>query len=336
MIMQFNLENFGPIALAKASTLGNINLLIGKNSCGKTWLLKLLYTVVRAQEEYGRGNDKREFYEVLSDKLYWTFQVEPLGDIVSKGKGKRLALTLDMKNNGRIAFDFGADTNKQVKPHINTCLLREDNSIFLPPKEVLSLWNIILKSSLQDRVFGYDATYVDLVLALQSQPQKGRNYDNFSSSRRKLENLFQGKVVFDSGHWEYRQGNIRYSIHGTAEGIKKIAILDTLLGNRFLTPGSIIFIDEPESALHPNAIIQLLDILGLLAEQGIQIFMATHSYYVVKKLLLMAKKNHLPIPCLMPDESGYWSQTCLLRDGLPDNQIIQESVRLFEQEFEGV
>lgn len=336
MIDQFNFKNFGPVASVNASSLGRLNLLIGKNSCGKTWLLKLLYAVMRSQEEYGRGNDKREFYEVLSDKLYWTFQTEHLGDLVRKGKGNRLALSLDIQGEGRIAFDFGPDTSKQVKPSANTLPWRDDNSVFLPPKEVLSLWNVILKSSLQDRVFGYDATYSDLVLALQNQPQKGRNYDSFSTSRKMLEAMFQGKVVFEEGQWVYRQGNTKYSIHGTAEGVKKIAILDTLLGNRFLTPNSIIFIDEPESALHPTAIVKLLDILGLLANQGMQIFMATHSYYVVKKMLLMAKLGDMPIPCLMPDDAGRWSQSCLLRDGLPDNEIINESIRLFEEEFEGV
>ncbi len=336
MIRQFTLENFGPIAKIQTGPLGNLNLLIGMNSSGKTWLLKLLYAVKRSQEEYGRGNDNREFYEVLSDKLYWTFQVEPLGDLVRKGEGNRLSLDLEMDNNSKIKFDFGRDTKKQVKPTCNSLPKRDDNSIFLPPKEVLSLSNVILKSTVQERTFGFDATYADLVLALQNSPQRGRNYESFSRSRKMLEEMFQGKVVFEEGQWLYKQGNTRFSIHGTAEGIKKIAILDTLLGNRYLTPGSVIFIDEPESALHPTAIVKLLDILGLLANQGIQIFMATHSYYVVKKMGLMAKQMNASIPCLMPDEMGYWTHSCLLHDGMPDNDIINESIRLFEEEFEGI
>ena len=37
----------------------------------------------------------------------------------------------------------------------------------------------------------------------------------------------------------------------------------------------------------------------------------------------------------MADDTGEWQQTCLLEDGLPDNEIINESVRLFEAEFTG-
>lgn len=336
MISSFSITNSGPILAAKGQGLGTLNLIIGENGCGKTWLLKSLYCVMRSQEEYGRGNDNREFHEVLSDKLYWTFQADSLGDMVRRGKGNRLSLEVSMSDDTRLAYSFGQDTSKQVKPSVNTLTEREDNSIFLPPKEVLSLWHVILRSALQNREFGYDATYSDLVLALQNQPQKGRNYDSFSKSRKQLEEMFQGKVTFENNEWMYKQGNSKFSIYSTAEGIKKIAILDTLLGNRFLTPGSVIFVDEPESALHPTAIVQFLEILSLLAQQGMQIFMATHSYYVVKKLLLIARQQQLPIPCFLSDSLGVWQQSCLLNDGLPETEIIKESVRLFEQEFEGI
>lgn len=336
MIDQFSIQNSGPIAEAKGQQLGKLNLFIGKNGCGKTWLLKTLYCVMRAQEEFGRGHDNRDFNEVLSDKLYWTFQNQHLGEIVRRGKGNRLEVSAQMDDGTALAFGFGQDTTKQVKASANTLPRRADNSVFLPPKEVLTLWHVILKSAVQNREFGYDATYADLVLALQNPPQAGRNYESFARSRKQLESMFQGKVVFEDQQWLYKQGNSRFSIHSTAEGIKKIAILDTLLGNRFLTPGSVVFIDEPESALHPTAIVQLLDIVHMLADQGIQVFMATHSYYVIKKMLLIARQNKLPIPCFIADDEGHWQQSCLLQHGLPDNDIINESIRLFEQEFEGI
>lgn len=44
----------------------------------------------------------------------------------------------------------------------------------------------------------------------------------------------------------------------------------------------------------------------------------------------------MPIPTFIATEDGHWNQSCLLVDGLPDNEIINESIRLFEQEFQGV
>lgn len=332
-IQAFELNNFGPIPQVKGEKLGKLNLIIGKNSTGKTYILKALYSLIRTQEEAHKGDDPRLFNEVLADKLYWTFQNEKLGDLVTKGASK-LNASMCMNNNSQMKVELGAETTRKIHQVENTTSLRSVNSIFLPPKEILSLQKIILKSALQDRVFGFDATYVDLALALQNPTQRGKNFEGFSSSRTQLEQMFTGKVAYNSvkEQWQYKQGNKVFSIHATAEGVKKIAILDTLLGNRYLTPESVIFIDEPESALHPKAIVQLLDIIKLLADVGIQFFMATHSYFVIKKLFLIALKDNLSIPVFIGTHEG-WKQENLL-EGIPDNEIINESIRLFDQELE--
>lgn len=332
-ICAFKLDNFGPITQVSGQGLGKLNLIIGKNSTGKTYLLKALYSLIRTQEEAGKGDDPRLLNEVLADKLYWTFQNEKLGDLVTKGASK-LSASINMVDNKQMSFEFGVDTTKKIITVKNDTLPRQANSIFLPPKEILSLQKVILKSALQDRVFGFDSTYVDLALALQSPTLRGRNFDAFSTSRTKLEDMFTGKVTYnaDKGQWQYKQGNKIFSIHATAEGVKKIAILDTLLGNRYLTPESVIFIDEPESALHPKAIVELLDIIKLLADVGIQFFMATHSYFVIKKLYLIAVQHKISIPVFIGTGDG-WQQKNLL-DGIPDNEIINESIRLFDEELE--
>lgn len=338
MIKDFNLDNYGPILNAKGQNLGQINLIMGENSTGKTFLLKALYSAIRSHEEANKGNNNQDFAEVLSDKLYWTFQVDKIGDIVTKGDGKKLSAAITLTDNSSLLFSFGKDTTKKVTPSLNNLNKRSSNSVFLPPKEVLSLIDVIYKSTEIDKMFGFDATYADLVAALKIPTQKGRNHDAFANSRKQLENIFSGKVEFDSksSSWIYKKGNSKFSIMATAEGVKKVAIFDTLLGNRYLDKGSIVFIDEPESALHPTAIIALLDIITVLAKAGIQFFLATHSYYVIKKLLLIAKENQMPMPTFMSNGEGRWVQSCLLKDGLPENEIINESIRLFEAEFEGV
>lgn len=338
MLSDFKLENYGPITQATGNNLGKINLILGENSSGKTFLLKALYSAIRSHEEAHKGNSLQDFAEVLSEKLYWTFQVEKIGDIVTKGEGKKLSAVITLEDKSSLVFGFGKDTAKRVTPTHNNLSNRSSNSVFLPPKEVLSLMDVIYKSTQIDKIFGFDATYSDLVAALKLPTQKGRNLSAFADSRKRLENVFSGKVEFDgkTNGWVYKKGNAKFSIMSTAEGVKKIAILDTLLGNRYLDKDSIVFIDEPESALHPTAIIELLEIIAVLANAGIQFFLATHSYYVIKKLVLIANKNKMPIPTFMANsESGTWKQSCLLKDGLPENEIINESVRLFEAEFTG-
>jgi len=133
-----------------------------------------------------------------------------------------------------------------------------------------------------------------------------------------------------SGKWIFQKAKHRFPIGVTAEGVKKIAILDTLLGNRYLDVQSIVFMDEPESALHPHALTILLDIVAMLAERGIQFFLASHSYFVVKKLFLIAQEKGISIPVIAAEDDSW--RCADLKDGMPDNAIIAESIRLYEQE----
>ena len=336
MLNSFELRNFAPIRQLQCQNVGQINLIIGQNSTGKTILLKALYSAIRTLEAYKRGNEPRTIQEILSDKLYWTFETEKLGDLVSKKADRPLQLKLELDNH-KFSYEFGKDTTKNVQKLDNHIPDRTSNSIYFPTKEVLSLHQNILQSREINKTFGFDDTYLDLAHALGQPPTKGRNYLGFADSRKQLKDILEGRIEYDetSGRWQFKKGNQKFAIGVTAEGIKKIAILDTLLGNRYLDPQSIVFIDEPESALHPIAISKFLDIIVLLAEAGIQFFIASHSYFVIKKLYLAAQKQR-KISIMIISANGtendlIWSSSNL-SDGLPENPIIDESIRLYKEE----
>jgi len=331
MITRLEIQNFGPLAKIDWVKLGRINLVIGSNGAGKTFLLKSLYTAMRTLEEYKRGSNPKTAAEILWDKLHWTFQADKIGDLVTKGASGNLSFKcwVDGKE---FSYGFGKDTTKQIQAPENQVPPRSSNSIFLPAKEVLSLQPIILRSRDTEQEFGFDDTYLDLARALGQSTQRGKNYAEFASSRTSLERMLGGRIEYDNGakRWQFKKGGQRFPIGVAAEGVKKIAILDTLLGNRYLDLGSIIFVDEPESALHPAKLTQLLDIVAALAEGGIQFFMASHSYFVVKKLFLIAQERGMSIPVIAEEEDGW--RPADLKDGMPDNAIIAESIRLYEQE----
>ncbi|QWF70589.1 ATP-binding protein [Methylomonas paludis] len=356
MINDVQLKNFGPIADLDWQSLGKINLVIGSNGCGKTFLLKAMYSAVRALEEYKRGDEDRELTEILRAKLYWTFQPVKGNDLISKSEAKTLdfSLRLDLKKINYITQKI-AD-NKAITILNNEVDPITYNSIFLPAKEILSVHDIILKSRELDKVFGFDDTYYDLAKAIRfpavqpfelgkkdaglgkgaffSSHVKGQFSSDFLDARNQLASMIGGVIEMDSetNRWFFKQGQRRFAIGTTAEGIKKIAILDTLLGNGYLSENSIVFIDEPEANLHPTAIAKLLDIIAVLALHGIQFFLASHSYFVIKKLFLIAQEQKMSIPVLSK-EGDSWQQSDLLT-GMPDNSIIDESIRLYKEEVE--
>jgi len=335
MLKSINLVNFGPLNNLGWSSIGQLNLIIGENGTGKTFLLKALYCAMKTLEEYQKGDDKRDAEEILCEKLYWTFQSDKIGDLVTKGSDGGAMFEAELNDQSVMRFQWGKDATKKLLKFANTSPRRTSNSIFLPAKEVLSLQKIILKSREEDRSFGFDDTYYDLARVLSFLPSKGKNYRGFSNARKILENFLGGYIEYDKNqkHWQFKKGNQKFSVSVTAEGIKKIAILDTLLTNRYLRADSMIFIDEPEAALHPTAIMKFLDCMNLLAETGIQIFIASHSYFVVKKLYLIAQKAGFPVSVLNATQNGTWEQHDL-KDGIPDNPIIDESIRIYKEEVE--
>ena len=337
MIQSFEIKNFGPIKHISADNLGQINLLIGPNGTGKTEILKALYCAEKTIELYGRGKNKSSISEILTDKLYWTFQVEKIGQLVRKPNSGMLEFSMEENRESKFHFSFGADTEKKIGTISNTCQPRLWNSIFIPAKEVLSLLNIIKYNRETLLEFGFDETYYDLARAL-TPPTKGKIAKAAMSARESLMAAIGGRVEYskEKDSWIYRQGKLSFDINVTSEGTKKIAIFDTLIANHFLTKDSVIFIDEPESGLHPGLLVSLLDIIVDLARYGMQFFIASHSYFVIKKLYIAAQRNNMSIPVLSlnSDETGSNNVTVSnLIDGMPENPIIDESLSLYEQEL---
>ncbi len=87
-----------------------------------------------------------------------------------------------------------------------------------------------------------------------------------------------------------------------------------------------------ESVLHPNAICDFLDMISNIShEMGIQVFITTHSYFVIKKLFLIALKHPDEVTCISFAKNNE-PQICNLSEGMPENSIIQASVDLYRQE----
>jgi len=333
MIKEFQVQNFGCIDSIRVENLKGINLIVGPNSCGKSTLLKVLYAAKRSAELFQRGKNDESYQRLLHKKLRWTFQVDSLQSLIKRDAS--LSANVQFKaDKTKVNFSIDKQKGLNCSPFFNAVKPTSVNSVFLPAKEILSLQKLVIKTHDLDMEFGFDETYYDLAMALNSPTTKGKNPGGFANSRMLLKDITGGVVSFDAkeNRWILKKDGHTFPIELASDGIKKIGILDTLLGNRFLTKSSVVFIDELESSLHPTAISKFLDIVYELSACGVQFIISSHSYFVVKKLYLLAQKNHQSIPIISLD-GGYRVDDLL--DGIPeDNQIIAESIRLYEEEID--
>jgi wobble nucleotide-excising tRNase len=82
-------------------------------------------------------------------------------------------------------------------------------------------------------------------------------------------------------------------MHLVAEGFRKIAMLSRLIATGSLLDSGYLFWDEPDSNLNPKLIKRIAISILELCNNGIQVFIATHSLFLLRELeiLLQSQKK---------------------------------------------
>ena len=108
-----------------------------------------------------------------------------------------------------------------------------------------------------------------------------------------------------------------------------------LVNNGHLKQGSVLFWDEPEANINPKNIPVIVDFLLDLQEDGVQIFIATHDYFLAKYLDIKKRdKTSLKFHSLYKDESNHFSTACETGDefvSLERNAIIAEQFKIYQE-----
>jgi AAA15 family ATPase/GTPase len=332
----------------KSDEFAPVNVIIGKNDTGKTGLLKLLYASAKTIDVYGKRiqNEDINFKKLIAEKLIDTYQPgkKGLGELVNKITKEKLSVDIEFKHarlnfEDRLYFSFGESTTntiidcqEKIKP-----ISENFRCLFIPAKEVLTSLKAIRATRDNLHMPGFDDTYIDLIRALVIPTQKGNITEELKDVNKKLENLFEGQIEQQTDDdFLFKKGNTEFPIQLTAEGVKKIGILTTLIRNRQLNSNSVLFLDEPETTLHPEATRELVEMLMLMAKSGIQIFIATHNYFVLKQMHISAKRDDVQANCYsLSREKGKSVEIKLfdLKNEFPENPISSEAIKMSDEEL---
>jgi energy-coupling factor transporter ATP-binding protein EcfA2 len=330
-----HLQSFGPFSDFRWSEHGRVNVVVGENDTGKSYLLRALYAIAKSVELVAtRKGEHADAERVLMDKLRWTFQWSPdVGALVRKGAATS---RIEARFAGRDhVFEILVNgppnlCNVAFHPQVGAAT----NVVFLPPKEVLTIFAAIAVSRDIHQIYGFDDTYNDLVKLLRIPPTQGDVSPELSRIITDLEAFYGGQIVKKgiTDEFVFVRGDASYGMPATADGIKKLGILAALLKSRSIDKESIVFVDEPETNLHPRAISVLTTLLFRLGQAGVQVYLATHSYFVLKQLEILAKQHHESVPfcSLLRRGEDIEARFADLREGMPDNPIIDESLRLYD------
>ena len=118
---------------------------------------------------------------------------------------------------------------------------------------------------------------------------------DFSNLRKELISVIGGKIVLrKTGMGNmlfFQEGKFEHPMHSTASGVVNLGFLTLLLEKNLIDKDTYVFIDEPETNLHPEWQVKMAEALYELARKGVNVVLATHSIDILKRLEIYAKED---------------------------------------------
>ncbi len=325
MISHLKLKNFVAFTDLSIDFSPGINIVIGENGTGKTQLLKTILALSGPEAHGEHAGDQLarklcRLYHPLSDQV---------GELRRSGTRGEAQLSAIFASGQEVSAQFnGSATVAKVSARVHA---EAAPAIFIPTKEVLSLVRGLTAEEPHlptiERIF--DDGYLDLAQQLAKEgandlDAKVQLNPKFASIVPRLANLIGGQYLLDKGRFVFQPGHYvekdaatrskaqhaqmyqdstewkfmpsskrRLSSGMTAEGFRKIGVLQRLLSNGSLNPGTTgpLLWDEPESNLNPKLMKDLVLVLLELARNGQQVILATHDYVLLKWFDLLMNKG---------------------------------------------
>jgi predicted ATPase len=335
-IQRLDLENFTCFSKASLEFSSGINVFIGENGAGKTHILKALYALLNdrklvAQKEFfDREKEFHEYFKTPRDK-HSLDRLEGKPFDISIVVDNR---TLDLKSSRNIA----GDSYNKWQNNIGSRTFTENDdawarldALFIPPQEILSI-NKGLSVAIESQELAFDKTIYDLSKKLGANVRKNEALKNALGLLNGFEKEIGLKDIEERGTEFFitlENTNQTLEARLVAEGLRRLAQIVHLIKNGSLKRETILFWDEPETNLNPKYIKIVAHFLQVLAQNGMQIFIATHDYLLTYLLSLSAEypKNDTPPMRFFgfyKGENGTEVEFANTMNGIKNNAILEE------------
>jgi len=101
-----------------------------------------------------------------------------------------------------------------------------------------------------------------------------------------------GSIELDqSGRFYLNLDSGNMEMHLVAEGLRKLGTLARLIATGSLLDKGYLFWDEPEANLNPKVVKTVARTILQIAESGIQVFIATHSLFLLRELHILQQRE---------------------------------------------
>ena len=305
-----------------------INVFVGANGTGKTHLMKIAYAACDISKT------KLNFAEKISRVFLPSGRA--IGRLVTRHKASSRGAVEVHRAEGKLRASFTNHTTKSESATVTGTaewFSRPIESVYIPVKEMLSSAPGF-RSLYSQREVHFEEIYADILDRAYRPSLRGPADTNRRRLLAILQKAIDGRVMIEEEEFflSNRQGNLEFTL--LAEGMRKLGLLWILIQNGTLLKGSVLFWDEPEANLNPKMYGVLMEILLELQRSGVQVFLATHDYVILKELdLRKTRKDKIAYHSLFRDDNGQikWQPASRYLDIHP-NAIAQAFADLYDRE----
>lgn len=300
-----------------------INILIGENGMGKTTLLKMIYAALQYSIE--NQTSGKELIHFFSNNLRDFSQM--------KYPGKEKDTCYYEISDGQHFFkDYLTKKNGIVSEGWKGLNIQ---SVFIPTTEMLSHSKGFLAMN-QKYNMPFDETQIDIIVNA-SLPEIKKVSQSCEIILKEISDVINGKVVQeDDTFYIVKNDGRKIDFSLEAEGMRKLGLLWKLIRNGLLEKNSVLLWDEPEANLNPELYPLVANILLALQKNGVQIFLATHSYNFAKYLeIRRTEKEQVLIHNLYRNDLGkeIMSVSAYKMEDLEPNHIMMADNQLLDEVY---
>lgn len=274
------LRNFTAFSEAEFDFVPGVNVFVGENGTGKTHVMKVLYAMQLTQSRETRA---------VSTTLEDLFQTKNTADIIRLG----LKANLTASASGFYANETWTYTilrDQSLGQVVYNQIVKLERPVFIPAIDMMGHTKGFTEAYDEVRL-DFDLTCRDVVNLLRLERKNGAAHTG-ENVNELLAHLLKGDIERDDAGRFYLANQLgRLPMPMVAEGLRKIATLVQLERNGWLTAGTTLFWDEPEVNLNPILMGEIVGAILALTRRGVQVFLATHSYVILKELDLQTQKE---------------------------------------------
>jgi predicted ATPase len=291
MLDKIKFDKFTAFEKLEVKFSPGINIFVGENGTGKTHILKAAYAACDITK--GKGNLAEKINNVFYPSGKQIGRLVKRSSVSSKGFVEITRIIGDKKIIAiKLLFSNHVIQASKAVLSGSTKMWNETpfEAAYIPVKDMMA--NAPGFRSLYDeREIHFEEIYVDIIRKAFLPLLKGPADKQRRQLLDSLQEAMAGKVVNKNEEFFLRNehGELEFSL--LAEGFRKLGLLWILIQNGTLLNGSALFWDEPETNLNPKLMQTVVNILLGLQRMGVQIFIATHDYVLLKEFDLQAQEE---------------------------------------------